>query len=503
MCRFCGAGAGSRSTTRSCRPPPQIVLLGEQVTVHLRRRRTSRRGKRRSSVHLASQRAPCRGREERRGRPAPGRGRTGRRVGATARAGGAAGGEPGAAPPAQQIMMNQVAVNASRGVVTHAPQPNAIIRTPPPMRQCSRMLSPPPPPQASQYAYVHMQTAFTASCPDGRNRPATAHPFRHCRPRNGRGVLRQTWWVVWASSSSTMLPRTSTCPPPPPGVGGAGSFARGSLALLAQEQEGSRLLQQQLVSMPPGELIQAVDELGPHLANLATNAFGNYLVSAMTSLHAAHPAIHSALTGNVCRLMQHPQGSRVVQAALERLPAHLSATLVDELEGRVSEVASGTHGSWSVVAAYKHTHKAFVLKELAHEIRWLSAQQNGSRVVQRVLAEAAQTGGDLTSPVEQLLNLGQTLLIHLAEDRFGNYVIQLALRHAPMHLKAQLLDILLPGFAALAVGKCGSNVAEVLVELASPMQVNAVRAALGVQAETLRAHVYGSYAMNALDARRV
>ena len=201
--------------------------------------------------------------------------------------------------------------------------------------------------------------------------------------------------------------------------------------------------------------------------------------------------------------MQHPQGSRVVQAALERLPAHLSATLVDELEGRVSEVASGTHGSWSVVAAYKHTHKAFVLKELAHEIRWLSTQQNGSRVVQRVLAEAAQTGGDLTSPVEQLLNLGQTLLIHLAEDRFGNYVIQLALRHAPMHLKAQLLDILLPGFAALAVGKCGSNVAEVLVELASPMQVNAVRAALGVQAETLRAHVYGSYAMNALDARRV
>lgn len=388
---------------------------------------------------------------------------------------------------AQQIMMNQVAVNASHGIVTHAPQPNACCHTPPhaPMQP---LLSPPPPPQASQHAYVHANGIHCVMppLPPGNGPPLPPLPGW---PHHHHHQQAAAQWQM--------------CPPPPPGVGGAGSFARGSLALLAREQEGSRLLQQKLVSMPPGELIQAVDELGPHLANLATNAFGNYLVSAMADLRPAHQAIHSALTGNICRLMIHRQGSRVVQSALARLPANMSANLVDELEGHVSEVASGTHGSWSVVAAYQHTHKAFVLKELALEIRWLSAQQNGSRVIQKVLAEAAKTGGDLTSPVEQLLNLGQTLLIHLAEDRFGNYVIQLALRHAPMHLKAQLLDILLPGFAALAVSKCGSNVAEVLVELATPMQVNAVRVALGVQAETLRAHVYGNYVMNALDARWV
>jgi len=196
--------------------------------------------------------------------------------------------------------------------------------------------------------------------------------------------------------------------------------------------------------------------------------------------------------------------ARVLQAALERLPAPLVGRLVLELEGRVAEVASGTHGSWSVVAAYKHAGRpSFIVDELAYDIARLSSQQNGSRVVQRVLLEAATCGADLSAAVAALLALDSHVLRTLAEDRFGNYVVQLALRHAAPPQQAALVSVLLPTFGALAIGKCGSNVAEGLVQLCSVQQLLALRAGLTAsrEADVLRAHMYGSYVMNALDAR--
>jgi len=283
---------------------------------------------------------------------------------------------------------------------------------------------------------------------------------------------------------------------------GASAAGGPPLFAMAQEQEGSRMLQQLLFAMAPKELEMAVAELAPHLATLATNAFGNYLVSAMACLPAAHAAIQQALTGQLCRLMQHPQGSRVCQAAFERLPRPMVVALASELEGRVGEVACGTHGSWSVVAAHKHTRLPFVLAELARDIGRLATQQNGSRVVQRVLLDVAEHGEDVSHALDALLSLGAAGLAALAQDRFGNYVVQIALRHAQPKQRQRLLEALLPAFRSLALEKCGSNVAEVLVELATAEQLAGLRDGLGQGGvESLRAHAYGSYVVHALDGR--
>lgn len=277
----------------------------------------------------------------------------------------------------------------------------------------------------------------------------------------------------------------------------------GRLYALAQEQDGSRTLQQHLAAMPPAELAAAVDELAPHLGALATHPFGNYLVSSMAFLPLAQPAIHTALRGRLCALMQHPQGSRVCQAAFERLPQPAAASLVAELRGRVCEVACGTHGSWSVVACYRFTRAAFIAPELAADIARLATDQNGSRVVQRVLMDAIESGEDVSGPLGALLALGSEGLTRLALDRFGNYVVQIGLRHAPPQLAAQLHAMLVPTFRQLSTGKCGSNVAEVLVDLASPPQLSAIRTALGRDGalEALRGHAYGVYVMASLDKR--
>jgi len=340
--------------------------------------------------------------------------------------------------------------------------------------------------------------------------PVPQHPqHMQMQPQPMQQHMQQQMWQPAsppAPSPMAMSPMSppqwnAWAPPPQQQQQQASGFRRGNLVTMAQEQEGSRLLQQQLGNMSPPELATALDELAPHLASLATNAFGNYLVSSMAALPLAHGAVHAALTGNVCRLMAHPQGSRVVQAAVQKLPSHLVAHLVAELEGRVCEVAVGTHGSWSVVAAYKACRAPFIPHELAADICRLSTQQNGSRVVQRVLGEAA-SGADVMGMVNALLLSGQRSVRALAEDRFGNYVVQLAIKHAHGHQQSQLVEALLPAFGVLAVSKCASNVAEVVVQHASGRQLATLREALGQRdADVLRSHMYGAYVMNALEAR--
>merc|ERR1719473_88945 len=259
----------------------------------------------------------------------------------------------------------------------------------PPMQPAPQMAPPQPPMVAPQVFNGSFNGAFNGSLGAAPQASQFAppqfgqQPFAQQQPFGGAAAQAPQQWNANAPIATRTRSRAA--------VGGAAIgggnpavVAKGSLAAMAMEQEGSRAIQQRLHAMAPHELLAAIDELAPHLTSLAANPFGNYLVSSMATLPAAHPAIFKALQGHVVRLMAHPQGSRVVQAALERLPPPQVANLVAELEGKVVDVACGTHGSWSVVAAYKHSGAGFVLREIAVEIGRLSVQQNGSRVVQRV-----------------------------------------------------------------------------------------------------------------------
>lgn len=83
----------------------------------------------------------------------------------------------------------------------------------------------------------------------------------------------------------------------------------GRLVAMAKEQEGSRTLQRALTSMSPVRLQAACDELGPHLGELATHLFGNYLVSSMVHRTAHRMYLASAM---------HVWGWRLVDDVLAR-----------------------------------------------------------------------------------------------------------------------------------------------------------------------------------------
>ena len=289
------------------------------------------------------------------------------------------------------------------------------------------------------------------------------------------------------------------------GPGGQNGPFWGHLVALAKDPKGSRQLQAQLPRMPDAQLARAAEELAPHLYELSRHTFGNYLVSKLAALPQMHAALARALTGNVVESLQHAQGSRVVQAALASLPFAPAMELTCELDGHILECAMDTHGSWGVCVAFKHTKAPFILQQMSKHMYALSTQQHGCRVVQSVLQAASAAQFDLSLPVAAILE-GE--VEYLAMHPFGNYAVQVSLRHCDAQQRLQLLEALLPRLLQLSTSKHGSNVAETLLMLAQEPQLVQVSDQIFGQGPECRGalqqlveHPFGNYVLQTLLRR--
>jgi len=273
--------------------------------------------------------------------------------------------------------------------------------------------------------------------------------------------------------------------------------------LAAKEQQGSRRLQADLARMSDAQLESACAELAPHLLELAMHQFGNYVVSKLAGRPQAQPHLVAALRGHVVELLQHAQGSRVVQATISALPAADASALVSELDGHVFQCALDTHGSWGVCIAFKRTHLPFIVAQMAKNMTALATQQHGIRVVQQVLNEAAACSMDVHGPVKALLE-GE--LGSVAQHAYGNYAVQAALRHAAPEQREAMLAALLPKLDALSRSKHGSNVAEMVLMRASAVQLEQKRAQIfgpehPEQLREMMGSPFGNYVLQALLRR--
>jgi len=302
--------------------------------------------------------------------------------------------------------------------------------------------------------------------------------------------------VGWPPIPQQMAPL-----PQPPGS----SVPWGSLVATAMDAKGSRALQRLLPTLRDEELSAAAGELAPHLCSLAQHAFGNYLVSKLASLPLVRPALAAAFRAHMVSLLCHAQGSRVVQAFLAAAAPAEAEALVSELDGRVVECALDTHGSWGVCVAYSTTRAPFVLRQLSAAVVRLSLEQHGSRVVQYVLKEAGNAGTDCSAAFDRILGGG---LEELALHRFANYAVQVALRQCGAGQRNAMLGALLPRLLPLSASKHGSNVAEVVLSLASPDQLDAAAEPIfggGDEAPAalrrLLQHQFGNYVLQTLLRR--
>lgn len=243
---------------------------------------------------------------------------------------------------------------------------------------------------------------------------------------------------------------------------------RGNVLRMALNKAGCRRLQDALEAATKPEQEGLVQELRGHVLECALHGLGcRFLEKCVEQLSpTALIFFGDELLGHVAELSFDPNGSRVLQRLLQFWPLQQLRPLVAELATATDVLARSKYGNLvvqDVLQMHLEPHCTFMLDVIRKNILDLAWHKFGSRVVERcidrepfetarhvgVAAGGRGAGGSAAqiqgrdAVLEDLLRragLGQpSLLLQLAGDPIGNFVVQTVLKVARGALRAEAL----------------------------------------------------------------
>ncbi len=229
---------------------------------------------------------------------------------------------------------------------------------------------------------------------------------------------------------------------------------------LSVDQNGSRHVQHCLETCSPEELKLAVPAIIAHGKALTADPFGNYVVQKFLDVAAPEQRAEVAkiFTGDVLTLSRHIYGCRVIQKALELVPA-TRAPFLGELSSDLIAVIIDQHGNHVIqnllASGDPDVVQTIIDAVLADgQLTTLAAHAFACRVIQRTIESGTP---------EQVEPIVQEIAAHgpeLSEDRFGNYVVSHVLKHGAPAARDAVMASLAGKLGALAQHKFASNVLE-------------------------------------------
>jgi hypothetical protein len=214
------------------------------------------------------------------------------------------------------------------------------------------------------------------------------------------------------------------------------SDIRGHALELAQDQYGSRWLQQQLcsTSVSQVEKQRLFAELLPNSLSLASDTFGNYCVQILLNPAVGTPEQQrllclKAFDGHMIELSRNTYACRCIQSLIKLfqlgdsvIPLSLQDRLLNELEPEMLNLVTDSNANHVIQQILERIRPpermSFVLKAFATNYVTLAKDPFGCRVCQRVLEHAPPDF--VESALEELLSDMEELVCH----SMGNYVIQ-------------------------------------------------------------------------------
>lgn len=235
---------------------------------------------------------------------------------------------------------------------------------------------------------------------------------------------------------------------------------RGNVLELSTDQHGSRFVQQKLETMTSAEREEAFEEIFPHALNLMTDVFGNYVIQKFldygTDAHRSRLA--GILQGHVLSLSLQMYGCRVIQKALEVMNTEQRVSLVKELDGHIMRCVrdqNGNHVIQKCIECVPAQRIPEVLDTFIGAVVGMSTHPFGCRVIQRVLEHCQDE-----TKKEQVLSEILQGTCHLAQDQYGNYVVQHVLQYGSPASRSEVIRRLSSQIVIMSQHKFASNVVE-------------------------------------------
>jgi len=238
------------------------------------------------------------------------------------------------------------------------------------------------------------------------------------------------------------------------------------IAEIAQDQYGSRLIQQKLEDASDEEKALAFKSVLQRMNPLTMDVFGNYVIQKFFEFgsNEQRRILAEQLVGQVLKLSLHMYGCRVVQKAFDSVPIDQQVLLIGELKGHVLECIEDQHGNHVIQKCIERLPTdriGFIVDSFkgsvggATNMSRMAKHCYGCRVIQRLIeyCSAAQ--------IADLLDETLACCMELATDQYGNYVVQHVMEHSSRPGDRQtLMAIVRNHILALSCHKYASNVIE-------------------------------------------
>ncbi|KAJ7538178.1 hypothetical protein O6H91_11G037200 [Diphasiastrum complanatum] len=244
----------------------------------------------------------------------------------------------------------------------------------------------------------------------------------------------------------------------------------GHVVEFSADQHGSRFIQQKLETATSDEKSMVFEEVLPRALTLMTDVFGNYVIQKFFEHGTSEQRRQLAdqLVGHVLALSLQMYGCRVIQKALEVVDVDQQTRLVSELDGHVMRCVrdqNGNHVIQKCIECVPADKIQFIISAFYCQVVILSTHPYGCRVIQRVLEhctdEQKQTG-----IMEEILRA----TCNLAQDQYGNYVVQHVLEHGRPHERSEIITKLAGQIVQMSQHKFASNVVEKCLEFGGPAE---------------------------------
>ncbi|XP_042431232.1 pumilio homolog 2-like [Zingiber officinale] len=236
----------------------------------------------------------------------------------------------------------------------------------------------------------------------------------------------------------------------------------------SKDQLGSRFIQQKLETASIEDKNLIFPEIISSAHALMTDVFGNYVIQKFfehgTEIQRKQLAIQ--LIGCVLPLSLQMYGCRVIQKALEVVDVEQKAQMVLELNGHIMKCVrdqNGNHVIQKCIECIPQDKIQFIIEAFYSHVIALSSHPYGCRVIQRVL-EHCNDQEVQSIMMEEIMED----VCNLAQDQYGNYVIQHVLQYGKPEERSAIISKLAGQIVKMSQQKYASNVVEKCLTYGTP-----------------------------------
>ncbi|KAL3538630.1 hypothetical protein ACH5RR_001996 [Cinchona calisaya] len=239
--------------------------------------------------------------------------------------------------------------------------------------------------------------------------------------------------------------------------------AQGYMYHIAKDQHGCRFLQRMFDEGTPQDVQIIFVEIIDHVVELMMNPFGNYLMQKLLEVCNEEQRMQillrvTAKPGELIRISLNTHGTRVVQKLIETLKSRQQISLViAALEpGFLALIKdlNGNHVVQRCLQCLSNGDSQFIFVAAAKYCVDIATHQHGCCVLQRCISHS--NGEDRENLIAEISANG----LLLAQDAFGNYVVQFILELKIPSAAAKLVSQFEGNYVNLATQKFSSHVVE-------------------------------------------